>query len=82
VAWFLVASGMVFLTWNRVVAELLSLKKAKFWQAVLVVGTCVVLCGPKTMMQRKHYGHGKCCGKASCPLERGSHTSEPAPEGK
>ncbi|MEW6055549.1 MAG: hypothetical protein AB1540_02970 [Bdellovibrionota bacterium] len=75
IAWWLVASGLLFLTWNKVVTAFTKLKPAKYWQALLLVATVCVLCAPRyyskyrgcgsvgSCAQGKHCMHGKsdCC---------------------
>lgn len=54
VAWWLFASGLLLCAWNSVVASIANVKKAKYWHALVVVLTLVVLCGPL------------CCGGDMC----------------
>ena len=46
IAWWLFASGLLLCAWNSVVARLANVKKAKYWQALVIVLTLVVLFGP------------------------------------
>jgi hypothetical protein len=77
-AWWLVASGLLTLTWNKVVCAFAKTKQARYWQALLLVATVCVLCLPRHYMQRRQmmhcgWGHGCChhhCGdehKGKCP---------------
>ena len=70
--WWLLASALLFFTWNKVIAALAPVRSAKFWQAVLVVATLVAFCGPRYVMKYKRY-YGGCQisqqakMKADCP---------------
>jgi hypothetical protein len=46
IAWWLFASGLLLCAWNSVIASIANVKKAKYWQALVIVLTLVVLCGP------------------------------------
>ena len=50
--WLLGASGLLYLTWNRVVAQVSKLKAINFVQALLVIVTMAVLCLPKSWNQK------------------------------
>jgi hypothetical protein len=54
IIWLLIASGLLLVVWNSVVASLATVKKAKYWHALIVVLTIVVLFGPLC--------HGGPCG--------------------
>lgn len=54
VAWWLIASALLFATWNKVLVPLFAFKKGKFWQALLLLTTVIVLCIP-------------CASKKGCP---------------
>jgi len=54
IGWWLIASALLLLSWNAVVAVIANVKKVKYWHALLVVLTLVVLCGPL------------CCGRQAC----------------
>jgi hypothetical protein len=75
-AWFGLASLLLWLTWNRVVSVLFQMKKVHFFQALLVVAMGVVLLLPrwymhKSMMMRCPYlrVHHGCCSHHSCHEE-------------
>lgn len=69
VGWWLVASTLLWATWNHVVAALTKAKKAKIWQALLLVATLCALGAPRVMM--RHHGG---CGQHHC--EKGSESCE------
>jgi hypothetical protein len=46
IGWWLIASGLLFLSWNSVVAAIANVKKVKYWHALLVMITVAVMCGP------------------------------------
>jgi hypothetical protein len=71
VGWWLVASGLLFFTWNKVIAALTSAKQARFWQALLVVATLFVFCVPRYMAQRGHSKYSASC-QHSCCQKKGS----------
>lgn len=84
VLWWLIASGMLVLTWNRVVTAFASVKPAKLWHALLVVATLAVLSLPCLMSKRGMGRHH--CGmdeKAGCPWHKGGdgRSGESAPPG-
>lgn len=63
--WWLVASVLLWLTWNHVITAFTKLKPAKIWQALLFVATMAVLCGP---MRKGHHCMSSMAGhKADCP---------------
>ena len=83
VVWFGVASILVWLTWNQVIAVLFQMKKAKLLQALLFVGTLMVLLVPrwymhKTMMMRCPYlkAHSGCCSHHQCHDEEFTEKDE------
>lgn len=51
-AWWLLASIMLWFSWNKVVARVSSLGVMKLWQALLLVLTMIVFCGPHHMQNR------------------------------
>jgi hypothetical protein len=55
VVWWLVASTLLFFTWNKVIVFLTELKAVKLWQALLFVATVAVLCYPRKY-GRSHHG--------------------------
>jgi len=67
VGWILVSSGLLFLTWNKVIAGIAKVKTVKFWQALLFIVTIFVLCAPRYYMMKRHCGH-----KGECTYEKGS----------
>jgi len=83
VGWLLVTSGLLFLTWNKVMVPQFKMKKGSFFQALLIVVTLAAFCLPSKMNRRGKYW-GKSCGDHSqcgkfCPLKnRGLQ----APKGK
>jgi hypothetical protein len=46
IAWWLFASGLLLCAWNSVVASIANVKRARFWQAMVIVLTLAVLFGP------------------------------------
>jgi hypothetical protein len=71
-AWLLVSSGLLMLTWNKVVAAMIKVKSAKYWQALLLVATLSVFCAPRYFM---HCGHAKGCSH-SCSHKGGDCDSK------
>lgn len=65
-AWLLISSGLLTLTWNKVVAAMMKVKAAKYWQALLLVITLCVFCAPR------YYMHKGCCGHhhSSCHKDK------------
>src|SRR5690242_15777787 len=57
-AWWFIASGLLLLTWNHVVARLSKAKPGQFWQALLFTATLWVFCAPRYFMAMRHFG---CC---------------------
>jgi hypothetical protein len=57
IAWLLISSGLLLVVWNSVVASLATVKKAKYWHALVVVLTLVVLLCPLLC------GEGPCGGR-------------------
>lgn len=46
ILWWLFASAMVYLTWNRVIAEVTTAKKMQYGHALWLVFAFGVLCAP------------------------------------
>ncbi len=59
--WFLISSALLFFTWNYVVTEFTKMKKAKYWQALLVVATICIFCMPRAYMRNRCYHQNSCC---------------------
>lgn len=57
VLWWLFASAMVYVAWNRVVTAVTTAKRMQFGQAMLLIFVGGVLCAP---YHGKHYWKG-CC---------------------
>ena len=79
--WLLVGSGLLFLTWNKVIVSFTKLNKAKYWQALLLVVTVMFLSLPRYYMQRSMMHRGacfshKCDKKDECPYSRGEQREE------
>jgi hypothetical protein len=55
--WLLVGSGLLFLTWNKVICSFAKLKQAKYWQALLLLTTICVLCVPCHLRRHHHHHH-------------------------
>jgi len=70
--WWFVASALLFYTWNRVIASLGNVKKATFWQALLLVATLSVFCAPRYLSRGHGFSgmYGGCSG-SSCPYSHG-----------
>ena len=67
ILWWVIASGLLFVTWNRVLVGLFKLGKVKWWQPFLVVLTVCVLAAPCAL---KHRGsHGSCERGSGCAHE-------------
>lgn len=70
-AWWGVASALLYMTWNRVIVVLFKYPKAKWWHSFLVLATLAVLLLPCRT-------GGKCHG-GKCPLEHhGAAETAPA----
>ncbi len=69
VGWWLIASVLLWLTWNRVVAALTKVKPAKFWQAALLLLTVCSLCAPLYWARKHSCGHGG-GGNEPCAYEK------------
>ena len=81
IAWWLFASGLLLCAWNSVIAQIANVKKAKYWQALVIVLTIAVLCGP--FVFSRHLGMNarhrheycqrdmdkSCCGSMRKPCE-------------
>lgn len=74
VIWWLLASSLLWFTWNRVVAELFKVKEAKWWQALVLIATVMVLAAPCCMMRNRSMRG--CCpihdsmNKEDCPYAK------------
>ncbi len=68
IVWFFVGSYLLFLTWNKVVSQITKLNAMKYWQALLVIVTLLVLCAPK-YAYKMHHRMGYMRG-ADCPLAK------------
>ncbi|MBI3533862.1 MAG: hypothetical protein HY072_00025 [Deltaproteobacteria bacterium] len=79
IAWWLIASALLYFTWNKVIAYIVSLKKVRFWQALLFVAMLCVFCAPRYYLAHKTW-HGQKCsdssGKTPCPYENSNNTKE------
>src|SRR4051812_38870853 len=58
VIWWSVASALVWLSWNKVIGSLFKVKQAKFWQALLLLGTICLLCAPCSYLRGPQGGFG------------------------
>jgi lysophospholipid acyltransferase (LPLAT)-like uncharacterized protein len=58
-AWLLVASTLLWLTWNKVIKAQFNVKIAKFWHAMLLLTTIGFLVVPRFCMMRWAH-HGGC----------------------
>lgn len=74
IAWWLFASGLLLCAWNSVVAKIANVKKAKYWQALVIVLALVVLCGPfvcgKHMCLKARH-RDECCKSNCSEMKRG-----------
>jgi hypothetical protein len=69
IGWWLIASVLLLLSWNSVIAAIATVKKVKYWHALLVVLTLAVLCGPfcwgrhacRGMQWDRHSDSKGCC---------------------
>lgn len=90
VLWWLIASGLLLLTWNRVVAAFAAVKPAKLWHALLVVATLAVLCLPNWAGRGCGMRHKSCCAMhgggadGGCPWHKpgGSPPGTPGDSGQ
>jgi hypothetical protein len=58
IGWWLIASALLLMSWNSVVAAIASVKRVKYWHVLLIVLTLAVLCAPL------------CCGRGHCKDQR------------
>ena len=59
--WWFVASGLIFATWNHVVAMQMKVKKVKYWHALLVVASIAIFTIPHMKLKAKSFGCMKNC---------------------
>jgi hypothetical protein len=84
VAWWLISSGLLYHTWNKVVRAVAKVSSVKYWQALLFVATVVAFCAPKHFIEHRGFGHGchHCChggeGKGDCPYAHDGDEEENA----
>lgn len=64
VVWWLLASGLLFLTWNKVIGGLFKTKPAKYWHALLLIATICCLCLPRAYVKMS-----ECHRKSPCCLK-------------
>ncbi|MGZ3697876.1 MAG: hypothetical protein ACXWPM_08290 [Bdellovibrionota bacterium] len=77
VAWWLIGSALLWQTWNKVIKVQFAVKPAKYWHAVLLIGTIGFLCClPRAMSRRNHCEHHE---KGNCPYASQSGENTPAP---
>ncbi len=70
--WLLASSGLLYFTWNKVIAEVTKMKQVKYWQALLFLATVCALCAPRAYMKKGH-----CFGKkGECHYERSGKNSD------
>jgi hypothetical protein len=80
VAWWLIASGLLFLTWNKVISAVYKVKTVKYWQVLLLVATICCFVAPRAWMNRcgsshchkQHCQHESGESKGDCPYSRSS----------
>jgi len=79
--WLLLASTLVWLSWNRVIAQLTKVKQLRFWQPMLVIATVAVLVGPWCAMKgKRHCGDHHGCEKSeNCPYDAKDKKDAAAP---
>lgn len=72
VAWWLITSGLLWGTWNKVIKAFFNVKAAKYSQALLLVATLLAFAAPIVALKKKcGAGHG--CGQSkSCRNEHHS----------
>jgi hypothetical protein len=46
IGWWLIASWLLLLSWNRVIAAIASVKKVQYWHVLLIVLTLAVISAP------------------------------------
>lgn len=66
--WYVVASLLLFVTWNKVMTVVAKAKAVKWWHAFLFLGTVIVLCTP-CIKSRMHCGHCAVDGGKHCPYD-------------
>ena len=82
--WWLVASTLLWLSWNRVICAMVKMKPAKLWQSLLLVATLAAFVLPCSLMKRHSESHcdesfqrGDGRFSKDCPY---AHSRETAPE--
>ena len=71
IAWWLLASGLLLCAWNSVITKFANIRRAKYWHALVIVLTILVLFVPFAC--RRHVGmnawHRCGCGKPCCTMQ-------------
>jgi hypothetical protein len=81
--WLLITSGLLTLTWNRVMNVITKVKAVKYWQALLFLLTVSALCLPCAMKsscgwaKKEHCAYSSDSSKGDCPY---SHKNSEAPK--
>lgn len=72
IAWWLIASALLWMTWNKIIVAMTKAKAAKYPQALLLLATIsFVICLPKWYSKRHHGYGGRCCDHSDCRHEHG-----------
>src|SRR6478752_5577524 len=64
--WLLITSGLLTLTWNRVVNTIIKVKAVKYWQALLFLLTVTALCLPCAMKSSCGWAKKDHCAYSNC----------------
>jgi len=74
IAWLLLASLLLYFTWNNVIGSLFKVKKAQYWQALLLVTTILVFCAPRYIKRNS-------CYKSQASCHHSQNGTHPHPHG-
>jgi len=70
IGWWLIASALLLLSWNLVVAAIANVKKVKYWHVLLMVLTLATLFGPLCLGRRACRGM-RCSNNSSMECRQG-----------
>jgi hypothetical protein len=73
--WWFLASGLIWMTWNRVIGAVVKVKPAKYWQALILVATLVVFAAPRFYLMKAGCAHRAGCGTHCCQSKNCPHHS-------
>jgi hypothetical protein len=89
VAWVLASSGLLYLSWNKVLCGYTKLKPAKYGQALLLVVTICSFCAPRWYFHQRRmcqtndrHCHGAWSKKGECPYGQGQDDDDAKTDSK